>query len=250
MVCLGRCQATHGRICEDARVAAVEAFIGGLILLFLGIRLAVGFAFVSTQLSGRYLPNNAQAQRFAPAFLAAAIVTASYVVADSSKISFWWVAILFAIVAGITGWVLLNKAEREAEEARLASIQRAKEIYQQYEASPYSLNDPGFRDEFRLYWNWSAIRADVISSWRQGDKRCNGCGTFIRGKSIHVDHIQPRSKYPHLRYLKSNLQVLCDRCNRHKHDYDGDDWREVIAERKKAHTKRRRIQRQRNATHD
>ena len=229
----------------------MEAFIGWLILLFLGIRLAVGFAFVSTQLAGRCLPNNAQAQRFAPALLVAGIVTGSYVVADLSKLSLLWVAIPLAIVAGIAGWVLSNRAEREAEEARrierLANIQRATEIYQQYEASPYSLNDPSFRAKFRRYWDWSTIRAVVISSWRQGDKRCNGCGTFIRGKSIHVDHIQPRSKYPHLRYLKSNLQVLCDRCNRHKHDYDGDDWREVVAERKRAHAKRRRIQRQSNA---
>jgi 5-methylcytosine-specific restriction endonuclease McrA len=229
----------------------MEAFIGGLILLFLAIKLAAGFVFVSTQLADRFLPNNAQAQRFAPALLVAAIVTASYVVADLSKISFWWIAIPLAIVAGIAGWILSNRAEREAEEARrmerLANMQRAKEIYRQYEASPYSLNDPSFRAEFSRYWDWSTIRADVISSWRQGDKRCNGCATFIRGKSIHVDHIQPRSKHPHLGYLKSNLQVLCDRCNRHKHDYDGDDWREVIADRKKAHAKRRRIQRQRNA---
>jgi 5-methylcytosine-specific restriction endonuclease McrA len=228
----------------------VEAFIGGLILLFLAMKLAMGFAFISIRLTDRFLPNNIQAQRFAPALLVAAIFTASYVIAYSSKISLWWVAIPLAIVAGIAGWVSSNREERDVEEARRierrANIQRANEVYHQYEVSPYSLDDPSFRTEFRRYWDWSTIRASVISSWRQGDKRCNGCGTFIRGKSIHVDHIQPRSKYPHLRYLKSNLQVLCDRCNRHKHDYDGADWREVVAERKKAHAKRRRIQRQRD----
>lgn len=228
----------------------MEAFVGGLILIFVAIKLVTGIAFVSTHLAEKYLANNKQAQRFAPIAFVAAIVIASYIAEVSYKISLWWIATPLVAVMGVIGWILLNRAEEEAEEARriehLAKIQRAKHIYHQYEANPYSLNDANFRAEFRQHWDWPTVRADVIHSWRQGDKRCNGCGTQIRGKSIHVDHIKPRSKYPHLRYLKSNLQVLCDRCNRYKHDYDGEDWREVIDERKKTHAKRRRIQRQRD----
>lgn len=228
----------------------MDAFIAGLLLLFLAVKLATGIAFVSTHLANKYLPKNHQARRFAPAIFVTALVIAGYIVADYSKISPWWVAVPLVATVGVIGWVLRNRAEEKAHEARqrqrLEYTQRATDIYHQYEANPHSLNDTNFRAEFRRYWDWSSIKADVIRSWQQGDKRCNGCGTLIRGKSIHVDHIKPRSKHPHLRYLKSNLQVLCDRCNRHKHDYDGDDWREVVKERKIAHAKRRRIQRKHN----
>jgi len=33
------------------------------------------------------------------------------------------------------------------------------------------------------------------------------------GKSPHVDHIKPRSKYPLLELDISNMQVLCEQCN-------------------------------------
>lgn len=226
----------------------MKALVGGLVLLFLGVRLAFGFAHFSAWLIDRFFPN-ARVQRFAPGLVLAGVGAASFLCADLLSMGFWWTAIAFVSTGGAAGWVISSKEERERAEARqverLANLKHAQEIYRRYEAAPHLLSNADFRIEFYRYWNWSLVRADVISAWRKGDRRCGGCGTFIRGKSIHVDHIRPRSKYPNLRYLKSNLQVLCDRCNRYKHDYDGEDWREVVVDRKKAHVKRRRTERAR-----
>ena len=42
---------------------------------------------------------------------------------------------------------------------------------------------------------------------------------------MHVDHIKPRSKYPELSLVESNLQVLCESCNLGKSNLDETDWR-------------------------
>ncbi|PXX48019.1 HNH endonuclease [Aquitalea magnusonii] len=223
--------------------------IAGVILLFFAVQLVDGFKFFSTWLSCRLFPNNAQIQRLAPYLLIAVTILCGYLLEDSSLISTFLVAILFAILASLGGIFLSSNAEKSVKRAnelqRLADIKHAAEIYQRYIAAPWLLNNYDFRKEFEQYWSWSSIRAEVISTWRRGSKRCNGCGTLIRGKKIHVDHIKPRSKYPDLIYLKSNLQVLCNKCNMYKHNYDGEDWRDVIADRKMAHAKRRRNRSQR-----
>ena len=41
---------------------------------------------------------------------------------------------------------------------------------------------------------------------------------------VHVDHIKPRSKYPKLALVKSNLQVMCEDCNLGKVNTDTIDW--------------------------
>jgi hypothetical protein len=46
---------------------------------------------------------------------------------------------------------------------------------------------------------------------------------------LHVDHIKPRSKFPHLALSLSNLQVLCRQCNLGKSNTDDTDWRWVVA---------------------
>jgi 5-methylcytosine-specific restriction endonuclease McrA len=58
-------------------------------------------------------------------------------------------------------------------------------------------------------------------------------------KTLHIDHIKPMKLYPELEFLSSNLQVLCSRCNAHKSAYDGHDWKEVVADRRKATLRRR-----------
>ena len=62
---------------------------------------------------------------------------------------------------------------------------------------------------------WRELRFQILNSH---GRRCNLChsteGTF------HVDHIKPRSKYPHLELTPSNLQVLCEDCNLGKSDFE------------------------------
>ena len=131
---------------------------------------------------------------------------------------------------------------KSTHDAKVLAVERERrarrknEIYAEYDSNPHRLDgDPAFYREFKEHWDWNSIRQDVIREWlRQGGGVCPGCGELIgRRRKLHVDHISPRSKYPSLRYLKSNLQVLCSRCNRIKHDYDGHDWEQVIDQRKR-----------------
>ena len=122
----------------------------------------------------------------------------------------------------------LISAEEKERESKLKS-----EVYAAYEADPHRLDcDPDFYSAFKKYWDWQTVRADVIREWSKENDSCPACGKKVLNRiNLHVDHISPRSKYSHLRYLKSNLQILCARCNLRKQDYDGDDWKEVIAQR-------------------
>ncbi|MBU2979710.1 HNH endonuclease [Alteromonas sp. C1M14] len=63
---------------------------------------------------------------------------------------------------------------------------------------------------------WRTLRLTVL---RESDGLCTYCGSGIQhGSVMHVDHIKPRSKYPHLALDISNLQVLCEDCNFGKMD--------------------------------
>ena len=71
---------------------------------------------------------------------------------------------------------------------------------------------PGMGKEFYQTREWRSLRHDVLSS--HGGE-CSLCGRSFRKHNviIHVDHIKPRSKYPHLELERSNLQPLCEDCN-------------------------------------
>lgn len=58
---------------------------------------------------------------------------------------------------------------------------------------------------------WRLVREQVIQD--QG-RVCQECGSrIITDYDLTVDHIKPRSKFPEFALDKSNLQVLCRRCN-------------------------------------
>lgn len=64
--------------------------------------------------------------------------------------------------------------------------------------------------------------------------RCECCGRRPEhGTFLNVDHIKPRSRYPHLALVVSNLQVLCADCNFGKGAWDQTDWRENHALQKR-----------------
>lgn len=55
---------------------------------------------------------------------------------------------------------------------------------------------------------------------------CDCCGrSASREAPLHVDHIQPRARWPELSLDLSNLQVLCADCNLGKGAWDDTDWR-------------------------
>lgn len=69
-------------------------------------------------------------------------------------------------------------------------------------------------DESRAFYaspEWRLVRKQVVEE--QG-RVCQQCRSHIRDDyDLTVDHVKPRSKFPELGLDKSNLQVLCRRCN-------------------------------------
>lgn len=81
------------------------------------------------------------------------------------------------------------------------------------------------KDSFYMTWEWKAARYEALK--RYGPK-CMLCGVTSADARICVDHIKPRSKYPLLALDVTNLQVLCDSCNRGKSNIHEDDWRNPL----------------------
>jgi len=55
---------------------------------------------------------------------------------------------------------------------------------------------------------WRKLRFKALELYTH---KCMCCGA--ENTIIHVDHIKPRSKYPHLELDFDNLQILCESCN-------------------------------------
>lgn len=66
---------------------------------------------------------------------------------------------------------------------------------------------------------WIILRNQAFSKY---PLKCHCCREN-RGE-FHADHIKPRSKYPLLELLISNIQILCKRCNLGKSNIDETDW--------------------------
>lgn len=83
---------------------------------------------------------------------------------------------------------------------------------------------PKIKDCFYMSREWRAVRAYVLE---MNECKCMMCGRSPKrhGVVLHVDHIKPRSKYPHLELDKDNLQILCEDCNLGKGNMFETDWR-------------------------
>src|SRR5215469_11521161 len=75
-------------------------------------------------------------------------------------------------------------------------------------------------DGFYQSRQWLELRYRAL---RLSNGHCQCCGS--RGP-LHVDHIKPRSKFPELELILTNLQVLCEQCNLGKSNTDDTDWRD------------------------
>jgi 5-methylcytosine-specific restriction endonuclease McrA len=72
-------------------------------------------------------------------------------------------------------------------------------------------------------WEWARVRYAFL---RGKERRCQCCGlTPADGIKIVVDHVKPIRHFWHLRADPTNLQLLCDTCNRGKGSHDETDWR-------------------------
>jgi 5-methylcytosine-specific restriction endonuclease McrA len=78
---------------------------------------------------------------------------------------------------------------------------------------------------FHISDQWIKLRYKTLST--RGNQ-CECCGnTWSVGNPLQVDHIKPRSIYPHLALDENNLQVLCRECNLGKSNVDTTDWRKA-----------------------
>lgn len=69
---------------------------------------------------------------------------------------------------------------------------------------------------------WRELRFSVLVEFGRKCMCCNATD-----KPLHVDHIKPISKYPHLKLTKANLQVLCEDCNLGKSNKYESDFRKT-----------------------
>jgi 5-methylcytosine-specific restriction endonuclease McrA len=76
---------------------------------------------------------------------------------------------------------------------------------------------------FLLSDQWIKLRYRTLMA--RGN-HCECCGrSWTIGNPLQVDHIKPRSKFPHLALDPNNLQVMCRECNLGKGAWDATDWR-------------------------
>lgn len=69
---------------------------------------------------------------------------------------------------------------------------------------------------------WRLLREKFIL---KNEKVCCCCKVEVSGHSLHVDHIKPKSKFPHLALDEDNLQILCKKCNFKKNAHHSEDYR-------------------------
>lgn len=68
----------------------------------------------------------------------------------------------------------------------------------------------------KQYDKWLKVRADFLDTYppnHQGYYACYLCPKWIYKDEVTVDHVIPRSRAPHLRYVFSNLAICCGACN-------------------------------------
>lgn len=85
---------------------------------------------------------------------------------------------------------------------------------------------------FLRTYDWKLLRYTALI---RSSGQCECCGATPKtGAVLHVDHIKPRSRYPHLALDLNNLQVLCSQCNIGKSNTDETDHRRETPEQREA----------------
>lgn len=138
-------------------------------------------------------------------------------------------------VARITGWEppeLVGKGTgkrlilRYAEEVLGFDVRTAPREAIEWPDGP-EVPNPQRKDPAPSFYKSPAWRRVRYQALVAHGGRCQCCGSSsAQGKVIHVDHVLPRSLFPHLELELTNLQVLCEDCNLGKSNIDTTDWRE------------------------
>lgn len=126
----------------------------------------------------------------------------------------------------LTAWVMGQPVSYEKFGGVLREANTQARV-KRFVATPVRSKRDRVRKAFYESREWREVRYEAL---RLCGAKCCCCG---RGRTdgvvLHVDHIQPRSKFPHLELEVSNLQVLCEDCNLGKSNKDSTDWRSAHA---------------------
>jgi 5-methylcytosine-specific restriction endonuclease McrA len=78
---------------------------------------------------------------------------------------------------------------------------------------------------------------DVRDKWLEQNKAefyvCHYCPTVMTRSQLTLDHYKSRGRHPELRYVLKNLVPCCSPCNTDKGSRDGDEYIELLKERKR-----------------
>lgn len=110
--------------------------------------------------------------------------------------------------------------ENKRIKARLSKKRRKRRRREDAERNASIILTNAVKTNFYESREWREVRYMAI---KRNGRACLACGQTR--KKLHVDHIKPRSKYPHLALDLNNLQVLCEDCNLGKSNKDETDWR-------------------------
>ncbi len=125
---------------------------------------------------------------------------------DSGSFIFFivWAAWMGPIPGMLGAFLPIKLSKPRGAAVQALTVELAKQRKEQIEETERFYGSP----------EWNALRQLVVDE--QG-RTCNYCGRIIKRKAnVTVDHILPRSKHPELALTRSNLQVLCRRCNSRK----------------------------------
>jgi 5-methylcytosine-specific restriction endonuclease McrA len=116
------------------------------------------------------------------------------------------VKVLREKIAALKGEV--ERLEKRKDEAREVKLLPGQILYRK-----------GMGREFYSCREWRTVRYQVLqenAKKNSGKSKCEQCGAQAGEKPLEVDHVKPRSLFPHLELAKHNLQVLCHDCNQGK----------------------------------
>lgn len=136
---------------------------------------------------------------------------------------------LVKMVAAVTalGSAKRRKRRQEYRAKNLAKLKAAERRECSKPAQPRPERSVKMADEIRIRnfydsWEWKQLSFDVKV---ERGRICECCGARPPDVRIITDHIKPLRHYWHLRLEKTNLQVLCDDCNRGKGSRHETDFR-------------------------
>ena len=114
----------------------------------------------------------------------------------------------------------LKAAKRTKDKQARRKLKKQISPYVKRKSGPVTIYKPSSFFDSR---EWKELRYKVLAKY---GATCQCCGATRKdGVSIHVDHIKPRSRFPHLEWDENNLQILCEPCNIGKGAKDLTDWR-------------------------